>query len=222
MDINAFVHAIKVYGTSNDTETTMQTSKFAALSAVLAFAILGAAACSEQRQSAQAALETATNAVNAALTPDADKYAPKEVTALQNNLAALKSTFDAKNDPAVITSASNVTEAAHELTQIASANKESEAKRLASEWSEFGESMPKLLGSVHAKIDELNREKHVPKNVNLSSARADLDEADKLWGKAKSAHDRGEAADALASSKQAKSKAEAAASDINLQQFAAK
>ena len=200
----------------------MQTSKFTELSAVLAFAILGAAACSEQKQSAQAALETATNAVNAALTPDADKYAPKEVTALQNNLAALKSTFDAKNATAAIASASNVTAAAHELTQIVSANKESEAKRLASEWSEFGESMPKLLDSVHAKIDELNREKHVPKNVNLGSARAALDEADILWDKAKRAHDRGEADDALASSKLAKSKAEAAAAEIDLQQLAAK
>jgi hypothetical protein len=222
MDINAFVHGIKKFSTRNDTETAMQTSKFTALSAALVLAILGAAACTVQRQSAQAALETATNAVNAALTPDADKYAPKEVTALQNNLAALKSTFDAKNDPAVITSASDVTAAAHELTQIVSASKESEVKRLASEWSEFGESMPKLLGSVHAKIDELNREKRVPKNVNLSSARADIDEADSLWDKAKSAHDRGEAADALTSSKQAKSKAEAAAADINLQQLAAK
>lgn len=200
----------------------MQASKFTALSAVLAFAILGAAACSEQRQSAKAALETATNAVNAALTPDADKYAPKEVTALQNNLAALKSTFDAKNDPAVITSSSNVAAAAHELTQIVAANKESEAKRLASEWSEFGESMPKLLGSVHSKIDELNHEKHVPKNVNLGSARAALDQADILWDKAKRAHDRREAADALALSKQAKSKAEAAAAEIDLQQLAAK
>ena len=200
----------------------MQTSKFTPRYAALALAILAVAACSAQRQPAQSALETATDAVNAALTPDADKYAPKEVTALQSKLAELKSAFDAKNDPAVITGASDVTAAAHQLTQIVSVNKDSEAKRLASEWSEFGESMPKLLGSVHAKIDELNREKHVPKNVNLSKARAELNEADNLWDKAKSAHDRGEAADALASSKQAKSKAEAAAADINLQQLAAK
>jgi hypothetical protein len=200
----------------------MQTPKSTTRYAALALAILAAAACSAQMQPAQSALETSANAVNAALTPDADKYAPKEVTALQSKLAELKSTFDAKNYPAVITGASDVTAAAHELTQIVSADKASEAKRLASEWSEFGESMPKLLGSVRAKIDELNREKHVPKNVNLSSARADLNEADNLWDKAKSAHDRGEAADALASSKQAKSKAEAAAADINLQQPAAK
>jgi hypothetical protein len=201
----------------------MHTSKFSPRSAALALAILAVAACSAQKQPAQSALETATDAVNAALTPDADKYAPKEVTALQSKLAELKSAFDAKNDPAVITGAYDVTAAAHELTQIVSAvNKDSEAKRLASEWSEFGESMPKLLGSVHAKIDELNREKHVPKNVNLGGARAELNEADNLWDKAKSAHDRGETADALASSKQAKSKAEAAAADIDLQQLAAK
>jgi len=200
----------------------MQTPKFAPRYTAIAFLTLAAAACSAQMQPAKSALETATNSVNAALTPDADKYAPKEVTALQSKLAELKSTFDAKNYPAVITGASDVTAAAYELTQTVSVDRDSEVKRLAGEWSEFSDSMPKLLDSVHAKLDELNRQKHLPKNVNLSSARADLDEAEKIWDKAKSAHDRGEAADALASSKQAKSKAEAAAADINLLQLAAK
>lgn len=190
--------------------------KRASVCGVLAGALI-ASACSGQRDPAQKALNDATGAVNQALTSDADTYAPKGVTALQGKLADLKTNFDGKNYAAVITAAPDVTAAAKELTQVAATNKEAETKKLAARWTEASDSVPMLLETVHARVDELAKARHPPKHVDLGTARTDLTEADNLWAKAKSSYGSGKIDDALASVKEVKEKAEAAAAAIKLQ-----
>jgi hypothetical protein len=174
-----------------------------------------ASACSSQRDPAQKALDDATKAVTQSLTPDADKYAPNAVTALQGKLADLKTNFDGKYYAAVITAAPDVMAAAKDLTPLVAANKDAETK-LTAQWTDASDSVPKLLETVHARIDELGKAKHPPKHVDIGTARTDLSEADNLWAKAKSSYGGGKVHEALAFAKEVKEKAEAAAAAINL------
>jgi methyl-accepting chemotaxis protein len=173
--------------------------------------------CLSQKDPAQKSLADASNAVNQALTPDADKYAPKAVTAVQGKLAALRTNFDDKNYATVITTAPDVMAAARDLTQVVATNKEAETKKLAAQWTEATASVRNLLETVHAKVDEIAKAKHPPKHVDLPTAQSDLSAADDLWAKAKSSYSSGMIDDALASVKDLKEKAQAAAAAINLQ-----
>jgi hypothetical protein len=187
------------------------------LYASLIVAIAMTSACLSQKDPAQKALNDATSAVDQALTPDADKYAPKDVTALQSKLTDLKTNFDGKNYATVITAAPNVMTAARDLTQVVANNKEADTKKLAAQWTEATASVRNLLDTIHAKVDELAKAKHPAKHVDLATARTDLSAADDLWAKAKSSYGSGKIDDALASVKELKEKAEAAAAAINLQ-----
>jgi hypothetical protein len=193
------------------------TLKRTSLYGTLVFVMALAAACSNQKEPAQKALDDASAAVNHSLTPDADKYAPKRVTALQGKLAELKSNFDAKSYAAVIAAAPDVTTAAKDLTRVVATDKDAETKDLTARWADASASIPKLLEAVHARIDELGKAKHPAKHLDLATARADLTEADSGWANATSANSSGKINDALAAAKDAKEKVEAAAAAIKLQ-----
>ncbi|HEY0747310.1 MAG TPA: hypothetical protein VGD63_11470 [Steroidobacteraceae bacterium] len=193
------------------------TVRLASLTGSLTLAIAMASGCSSQRDPAQKALTDATTAVNQSLTPDADKYAPKGVTALQGKLTDLQTNFDGKNYAAVITGAPDVMAAAKELTQVVSVDKDAAARKLAARWADASDLVPKLLETVHARMDELGKAKHPPKLMDIGAARSDLSEADDLWAKAKSSYGDGKIDEALASANKVKEKAEAAAAAINLQ-----
>lgn len=190
--------------------------KRASVCGVLAGALI-VSACSSQKDPAQKALDDAVAAVNQALTPDADRYAPQAVTALQGKLADLKTDFDGKNYPTVLTAAPEVMVAAKELIQVVATNKEAETQKLTAQWTAASASVSQLLETVHARVDELAKAKHPAKNIDVGTARTDLTEADNLWAKAKASHSGGKIDDALASVKEVKEKAEAAAAAINLQ-----
>jgi hypothetical protein len=197
----------------------MQMNKLrsASLCAAFAFAAILATACAGQKDPALAALEKATSSVNAALSPDADKYASGEVTALRSKLTSLKSTYDAKDYPAVIVAAPEVIASAAELTQSVAAKMAAESKALAAEWTDASGSLPKILASVHSHIDDLGKAKHSPKHVDLATARSKLADAEGLWTSAQSSFSAGKTAEAVAAARDAKAKAEAAAAAINLQ-----
>jgi hypothetical protein len=192
-------------------------AKRAVLGTTLLVAIATMTACMSQKGPAQKALADTTSAVNQAITPDANKYAPKEVTALQGKLADLKTNFDGGYYPNVVTTAPGVMSAATELTQVVATNKEADVKKLAAQWAETTAPVRNLLETVHAKVDELAKAKHPPKHVDLPTAKSDLSAADDLWAKAKTSYSDGKIDDALASVKELKEKATAAAAAVNLQ-----
>jgi hypothetical protein len=194
----------------------MNTTRHVSLYATCAAAVLLACACATQMDPAQEALEAASSAVNSALTPDADKYAPKEVTALQAKLADLKAKFDMKNYAGVILGRPDVEAAAAELTQTVATSRDAESKRLTAQWSDISTSLPKSFDTVESRIDELSKSKRPPKNVDLQTARSDLADAESKWSEAKVDYQNGKVTDALASSQAVKSQVDAAAAAINL------
>jgi hypothetical protein len=195
----------------------MNTARHVPLYATCAAIVLFACACATQKDPAQEALDAATSAVNSALTPDADKYAPKEVTALQAKLTDLKAEFDVKNYAGVILDRPDVVAAAAELTQTVATSRDAESKRLTTQWSDISTSLPKSFDTVQSRIDDLSKGKRPPKNVGLQTARSDLADAESKWNEAKVDYQNGKVSDALAASQTVKSQVDAAAAAINLQ-----
>lgn len=195
----------------------MNTARHVRLYAICAAAVLFACACATQMDPAQAALDAATGAVNSALTPDADKYAPKEVTALQAKLTDLKAKFDKKNYAGVILGRPDLVAAAAELTQTVATRRDAESKRLTAQWSDISTSLPKSIDTVQSRIDELSKSKRQPKNVDIQTARSDLADAESKWDEAKVDYQNGKVTDALAASQAVKGQVSAAAAAINLQ-----
>ena len=195
----------------------MNTTRHVSLYATCAAVVLLVCACATQKDPAQDALDAATSAVNSALTPDADKYAPKEVTALQAKLADLKAKFDTKNYAGVILGRPDVVAAAAELTQTVATSRDAESKRLTAQWSDISTSLPKSFDSVRSRIDELGKSKRQPKNLDVQTARSDLADAESKWNEAKVDYQNGKVTDALAASQAVKSQVNAAAAAINLQ-----
>ena len=194
----------------------MNTSKQLPLYATCTAIVLFASACTTQKDPAQVALEAATSAVNTALSPDADKYAPQEVTALQAKLADLKAEFERKNYPGVILDRPDVVAAAAELTQTVAASRDAESKRLTAQWSDMSASLPKSIDTLRSRIDDLSKSKRPP-NGDLQTARSDLSDAESKWDEAKVDYQNGKVTDALAASQAVKSQVAAAAAAINLQ-----
>jgi hypothetical protein len=178
--------------------------------------MLFACACATQKDPAQEALDAATSAVNSALSPDADKYAPKEVTALQAKLADLKAKFEMKNYAGVILGRPDVVAAAVELTQTVATSRDAESKRLTAQWSDISTSLPKSFSTVQSRIDELSKSKRQPKTVDVQTARSDLADAESKWNDAKVDYQSGKVTDALTTSQTVKSQVDAAAAALNL------
>jgi hypothetical protein len=161
-------------------------------------------------------LDNATGAVNAALSPDADKYAPEDVSALQKQLGELKSSFDSKNYAGVIATAPEVRTAATQLSLSVATKKEADAEKWMAEWTEASGALPKVLASVHSRVDELSKSKHPPKSVNLPTARSDLADAENLWEKAEVSYGAGKTAAAVATTREVMAKAEAGAAAVDM------
>ena len=187
--------------------------------AAIAIMLFIAVGCSSDKKLARTALWTAANAVDVALSPDADKFAPNEVTELQNKLASLNSAYVHRDYAAVIDQAAAVSASANHLADMVLIDEQTEAKQRA-QWGAYDTLLPNLLGAVHARLQELNRFGRTDTHVNLSAARVGLGQADDEWKEAMNAYVLGELTRALDASRQAKSNAEAAAAAIDLQQFA--
>jgi hypothetical protein len=173
-------------------------------------------ACSSEKQAAQQALDNAAGAAYVALSPDADKYASEDVTALQKELEDLKSSFDMKDYAGVIATAPEVRTAATQLSLSVATKKEADAEKWLAEWTEASGALPKVLASVHSRVDKLSKSRHPPKNVNLPTARADLADAESLWEKAEGSYGAGKTAAAVATTKEVMAKAEAGAAAVNM------
>lgn len=86
--------------------------------AAIAIMLFIAVGCSSDKKPARTALWTAANAVDVALSPDADKFAPIEVTELQNKLASLNSAYEHCDYAAVIDQAAAVSASANHLADM--------------------------------------------------------------------------------------------------------
>lgn len=172
------------------------------------------AACTTQMEPARKAIDDITSTAEAA-SADADKYIPDQVTDVQRKLADLNASFGNKEYAAVLSGAPAVLAEAQGLTAAAAAKKDEITKAQASEWTGLSTSVPQLVTALKTRVRAFSKMRHVPKGVDLTAGKSDVDDATVLWEKAQTAFKSGNVADAVTAAKDAKAKAEAADVELN-------
>jgi hypothetical protein len=183
--------------------------------ALIAFAGIALAACANQKEPAATAIggiETAVNAVSA----DAEKYVPDQLTDVKSKLAALKGSFDKQDYKAVLAGAPAVLESAKGLAAAAAAKKDEILKALNADWTGLAGSVPDLVSAVQSRVAILSKSKKVPAGIDLAAAKSGIADATSAWDKAKAAFAAGNLDEAVTTAKDVKAKAEAAAAALKL------
>ena len=172
-------------------------------------------ACANQMEPAKNALDN-INSTLSAVTADAQKYVPDQLTQAQSKVAELSASFDKKDYAAVVAGAPAVLAEVNGLAAAAAAKKDEILKALGTEWRSLAVSIPQSVSAVQTRIDALSKSRHVPKDIDLGGAKSGLADAASAWDKAQSAFKSGNAADAVAAAKDARSKLESAAAALKL------
>ncbi len=172
-------------------------------------------ACANQMEPAKNALDN-INSTLSAVTADAQKYVPDQLTQAQSKVAELSASFDKKDYAAVVAGAPAVLAEVNGLAAAAAAKKDEILKALGTEWRSLAVSIPQSVSAVQTRIDALSKSRHVPKDIDLGAAKSGLADAASAWDKAQSAFKSGNAADAVTAAKDARSKLESAAAALKL------
>ena len=172
-------------------------------------------ACANQMEPAKNAIDNIT-ATLGAVTPDAQKYIPDQLASAQSKLAELTASYDKKDYAAVLSRAPAVLAEVNGLAAAAVAKKDEILKEVGNEWRALAASVPASVTAVQSRIDELSKTKRVPKGIDLTAAKSGLADATSAWEKAQTAFKSGNAEDAVAAGKDAKSKLDSAAAALKL------
>jgi hypothetical protein len=172
-------------------------------------------ACANQMEPAKNALDNINTTLNAAAA-DAQMYVPDQFTQTQGKVAELTASFEKKDYAAVVAAAPAVLAQINELAAAAAAKKDETVKALGNEWRDLAASVPQSLSAVQTRIDALSKTKHMPKGVDFAAAKSELATATSAWDKAQTAFKSGNAADAVAAAKEAKSNLVTAAAALKL------
>ena len=178
--------------------------KTAAFLAVATALLLSA--CANQMEPAQQAIAGIDSAISAA-SPDAAKYIPDQLTAVQAKLADLKAAFDKKDYAAVLAGAPALLADAQGLLGTAALKKDEVLKAMTGEWNMLSTSVSTLVTAVSTRAAKLG--KHVPEGVDAAGLTA-------LWSKAQGAFAAGNVEEAVTTAKDVKAKAEAAAAALKI------
>jgi hypothetical protein len=173
------------------------------------------AACSHDKEPAEQALKSATEAVENARAEDS-KFAGEQFKALENQLKAAKDRFDRKEYPEALQAASGVAAKAREVLKAA-ADKKAE---LTKAWQELESGFAQMMEAVKGRLDTLSAAKKSPKDMDedkLAGPHSALDEAGKAFEEAKSAAACGDFAEVIESGKAIKARIEEMLAVLGLQ-----
>ncbi|MEP6548561.1 MAG: hypothetical protein ABJD53_13960 [Gammaproteobacteria bacterium] len=184
--------------------------------ALIAIMGLTVAACTSQKAPAKLALGDAQKAVVMATTSDTKKYVPDELQALQSTIVGLNASYSIGDYPSVLSGVPPVVVETQGLRQRAAQKKETALKELNAQWGEFASELPLLVNTVTTRVEVLSEAKRAPKGVDLGAAQSALTDANGLWDKAKISFDGGNVEEAVDVARNARFKAETAASDVKL------
>jgi type IV pilus biogenesis protein CpaD/CtpE len=122
--------------------------------------------------------------------PDATKYVPGHVAALQGQVTKLKIRFYDKDYKAIVEEAPAILDHAKGLASTAAAKKAEIAKVLDGEWEKIVTDVPASIASAEKYVDGLIAAKKTAPGMTqemVASARTGIDEQKALWEKATAA-----------------------------------
>jgi hypothetical protein len=155
---------------------------------VMVAALLSACAPKDEAP-ARKAIDQISAAI-ASAGPDATKYVPGHVAALEGQVTKLKVRFYDKDYKAIVEDAPAILERAEALASTAAAKKAEIAKVLDGEWSKLVTDVPAAIESAGAYVDGLIASKKTAPGITqqmVASARIGIDEQKSLWEKATAA-----------------------------------
>jgi hypothetical protein len=182
---------------------------------LLAVAGMLLSACNTQMEPAKTALDGVVSAVNAAA-PNATKYMPDALTALQKKVADLQASFDRKDYRTVLMGAPSILSDAQSVALVAASRAKAAMAALGDQWTNLSSSVPKLLATVKTRVDALSKSGRLPKGDDLAAAQSSLADAINSWTSAQASFTAGNLEAAVSTAKSVTAKATAAATAINL------
>jgi hypothetical protein len=202
-------------------------SQFRTVTYLVVALCLALTGCSRQMEPAKKAIADIQAAVTAA-GPDAEKYIPDQVKAVNDQLADLRTKFDQKDYAAVVAAAPALLTKAQGLAAAKdAAMKEEQAKEAAAQaaaeqalqddWASLSSAIPSSITAIDDRLNTLKKARKLPANITkdaLTTAESDLTDAKSLWQQATDNQSANNLHDAVASAKQAKEKLDAAMSGL--------
>jgi anti-sigma-K factor RskA len=158
------------------------------LALVLVAALLSACAPGDEAP-ARKAIDQISAAIESA-GPDATKYVPGHVAALEGQVTKLKIRFYDKDYKAIVEEAPAILASAKGLASTAAAKKAEIAKVLDGEWEKIVTDVPASIASAEKYVDGLIASKKSAPGMTqemVASARTGIDEQKALWEKATAA-----------------------------------
>lgn len=155
--------------------------------------VMGAALLSACAPQDEAPARKAIDQISAAIAsagPDATKYVPGHVAALEAQLTTLKVRFYDKDYEAIVADAPAILERAQALASTAAAKQAEIAKVLDGEWSKLVTDVPAAIDSAGKYVDGLIASKKTAPGITMemvASATIGIDEQKSLWEKATAA-----------------------------------
>jgi hypothetical protein len=166
---------------------------FALIACVLLVA--GLAACNTDKGPADLAIKADEAAIQA-VADEAAKYAPGQLKAAQDALAAAKDKFAKGEFKEALAAATELGNTAKELATATAAKKD----ELTKTWNDLAASLPQAVASIQAKVEELAKAKKLPKGMDkakLAQAQEGLAGMTKAWDEASAAFTAGNIGEAL-------------------------
>ncbi len=180
------------------------------LLAALAAALL--AGCANQKAPAEQAVADATAALSA-VREDAQKYAPDQLQAADEQLRSLKDSFAKGDYRAVLTSAPTLTSSIRALKVAAEAKKADAQIALArakDAWGSASTEVPRMVEVIDSRIAALSKSHQLPRGVTrdgLAAAKPGVDSLKSMWSDAANAAAAGDFTSATAKAQTVKDKA---------------
>ena len=155
------------------------------LLAVVAATLL-ATGCSQQKQNADKVLDSVESSL-AAIRADAEHYAPDGLKSVDAQLARLKASYENKDYNDVIAGTPQLSKAVDSLKNAVDSGKAQASAALAAaktEWQSLSVEVPKMVGDIQARVDELSKQKHLPWGLNkdeFAKAKSDFENMKTQW-----------------------------------------
>jgi hypothetical protein len=120
---------------------------------------------------------------------DAGRYAPEGLKAVDSQLARLKSSLDAKEYDEVVAGAPQLQKAVDSLQNAVALGKKHAQEAVAvakTEWASLSEQVPKMVQTIDARVQELDKKKFFRgvKKEDLATAKVTLDSMKSQWAEA--------------------------------------
>jgi len=168
--------------------------------------------CANQKAPAEQAVAVAEAAL-AAVRDSAQKYAPDQLQAVEDQLKGLKDSLAKGDYKAVLTGAPTVNSAINSLKDAAEAKKadaDAASARAKDAWGPVSADVPMMIETIDKRVDSLSKSHRLPKGVTkegLAAAKSGLDSLKSQWTEATSAATSGDYTTAMAKAEGVKTKA---------------